>query len=93
MTDRALTQYELENRWLTPEGIPGVSYRFSDLVRISSGEYFGQTAEVIALLSTEPEPVYLVVLPPNEKSVVLSEPELEPTGSNRGRTLELFKPI
>lgn len=93
MTDEAPTQYELENRWVTVAGIPGVSYRFSDLVRIRSGEHSGQTGEVIALLSTEPEPVYVVVLPPDEESVVLSQRELDPTGSSAGRTLKLFKPI
>jgi hypothetical protein len=79
-----MTQYELESRWVTPEGISGVSYRFSDLVRIKSGEYSGQTAEVISLISLEPEPLYMVVLPPNEKSVVLPQSELEPTGSTGG---------
>ena len=34
-----MTQFVLESRWITAEGIPGVSYRFSDLVRIKSGEY------------------------------------------------------
>jgi hypothetical protein len=79
-----MTQYELESRWVTPEGISGVSYRFSDLVRIKSGAYSGQTAEVISLISLEPEPLYMVVLPPNEKSVVLPQSELEPTGSTGG---------
>jgi hypothetical protein len=86
-----MSQYELESRWITPEGIAGVLYRFSDLVRIRSGEYAGQTGEVIALLSIDPEPFYMVVLPPNEKSVVLPQQELESAGSNAGRTLELKK--
>ena len=30
-----MTQYELESRWVTAEGIPGVNYRSSDLVRIA----------------------------------------------------------
>ena len=92
MTRRA-SQYDLESRWVTAAGIPGVSYRFSDLVRIKSGEYFGQTAEVIALMSIEPEPVYGVVLTPDEKFVVLSQQDLDSTGSTRGRTLTLHKPI
>jgi hypothetical protein len=87
-----MTQYELESRWVTAEGISGVSYRFSDLVRIRSGEYSGQTAEIIALVSLEPEPVYMVVLPPTEKSVVLPQSELEATGSSNGRTLQLMPP-
>jgi hypothetical protein len=84
-----MTQHELESRWVTAEGISGVSYLFSDLVRLKSGEYCGQTAEVIALLSLEPEPIYGVTLPPNEKFVVLPQSELEPTGSTAGRTLKL----
>jgi hypothetical protein len=88
----AMTQYEVESRWVTAEGIEGVSYRFSDLVVIKSGEHSGKTAEVISLLTMEPEPVYMVVLPPNEKSVVLPQSELEATGSTRGRTLKLMPP-
>ena len=84
-----MTQYELESRWVTAEGISGVSYCFSELVRIKSGEHSGQTAEVIALLSLEPEPIYGVTPPPNEKFVVLPQSELEPTGSTAGRALKL----
>lgn len=84
-----MTQYQLESLWVTEEGITGVSYRFSDLVRIKSGAYSGQTAEVIALIAIEPEPIYVVVLPPKETSVVLPQSELEPTGAVGGRTLEL----
>jgi hypothetical protein len=84
-----MTQYELESRWVTADGIPGVTYRYSDLVRIKSGEHAGQTAEVIALLSLEPEPMYGVTLPPDERFVVLPQSELEPTGSTAGGTLKL----
>jgi hypothetical protein len=86
------TQYQLESQWITKEGIPGVSYRFSDLVRITSGEHSGQTAEVIALLSIEPQPTYGVVLPPNEKFLVLAQYDLEGTGTTAGRTLILHEP-
>jgi hypothetical protein len=41
-------------------------------------------------MSIEPEPIYVVVLPPNEKSLVLPQSELEPTGSSAGRTLKLM---
>jgi hypothetical protein len=85
------SQYELENRWLTAEGIAGVNYRFSDQVRIKSGEHSGEIAEVIALISVEPEPVYVVVLPPNEESVLLPQQALEATGRNAGRTLRSHK--
>jgi len=84
-----VTQYDLESQWIAKDGVPGVSYRFSESVRIKSGEYSGQVAEVIALISVEPEPIYVVVLPPKEKSVVLPQSELEATGSAGGRTLEL----
>jgi len=83
-----MTQYELESRWITADGIPGVSYRFGDLVRIKAGDYSVQTAEVVSLLSCEPEPVYVLELP-NADSEVLSQSELEPTGSTSGRTLKL----
>jgi len=86
------TQYELESRWITDEGIPGVNYRFSDLVRIRAGDYEGQTAEVIALLSIDPEPKYGVILPPNEQFLMLSQQELEFTGRSTGRTLSLRRP-
>ena len=85
------TQYELEGSWTTV-GIPGVNFRYSDLVRIKSGEHSGQTGEVIALISTKPEPVYGIVLPPNEKFAVLPQSELEPTNVNRGGTLRLMPP-
>jgi len=88
----SLTQYELENRWVTAEGIPNVNYQFSDLVRLRYGDYSGQTGEVIALLALEPEPVYGVTLPPKEKFVVVPQGELEPTGSSAGRTLSLRRP-
>ena len=85
------TQYDLEKRWTTKEGIPGVGFHFSDLVRIRSGEYSGEVGEVISLHSIEPEVVYGLVLPPNEKFVMLPEHELDPTGSSAGRTLTQHK--
>ena len=87
-----MTQYKLESRWITAEGIPGVSYCFSDLVRIKAGEYYGQTAEVIALISLEPEPMFGVTLPPNEKFLILPQSELESTGSSAGRKLKVMPP-
>ncbi len=87
-----MTQYELESRWLTAEGISGVKYRFSDIVRIKCGEHSGQTAEIISLISLEPEPKYVIVFPPNEESLVLPQSELEATGLSGGRTLILMPP-
>lgn len=88
----APTQYDLESQWITPEGIPNVGYRFSDLVRINSGEYSGMTGEIISLISVQSEPVYGIVLPPDEKFVIVTERELDPTGSNAGRKLILHPP-
>jgi hypothetical protein len=76
------TQYELESRWVTEQGIPGVNYRFGDLVQIKAGEYSGQTGKVIALISIEPEPVYVVILPPDEKSTVVSQRLLQSSEVN-----------
>jgi hypothetical protein len=45
-----MTQYELESRWITEEGVPGVVHRFSDLVQIKSGDYSG--GDLIYLLLT-----------------------------------------
>jgi hypothetical protein len=86
------TQYELESRWITSEGIPGVSYRYSDLCRIKSGEHAGKSAEVIALLSIDPQPTYGLVLQPDEKFVILPQSEIESTGLNASGTLILHKP-
>ena len=83
-----MSQYELESRWVTAAGIPGVMFRFSDLVRINSGDYSGQTGEVIALLTIEPVPVYMIEFP-NGKSVISSQNDLESAGASAGRTLDL----
>ena len=82
------TQYQLESEWITAEGIPGVRYRFSDIVRIKSGEYLGQPAEVITLLSIDPEPAFGVVQP----FVLFPQHDLESAGTTAGRKLILHKP-
>jgi len=86
------TQYDLECQWITGDGIPGVQFRYGDIVTIKTGEHAGVTAQVISLSSTEPEPKYGVVLPPNEKFVWMSQRDLESTGTNSGATLTLMKP-
>jgi hypothetical protein len=86
------TQYDLESAWITSEGIPGVSYRYGDIVRVRTGERAGETGEIIALHSIHPEPNYGIVLPPNEKFVWMLQHDLESAGSNSGRTLTLIKP-
>jgi hypothetical protein len=86
------TQYDLESKWISAEGMPGVNCRYGDVVRIKTGKYIGDTGEVIALLSTEPMPKYGVVLPPDEKFVVVDQNDVETTGLNSGGTLTLVKP-
>jgi hypothetical protein len=86
------TQYELESNWISAEGMPGVNCRYGDIVRIKTGEHAGETGEVIALLSIEPAPTYGVVLPPDEKFVVVFQNDVETTGLNSGGTLTLVKP-
>jgi hypothetical protein len=86
------TQYELESQWTTAEGIAGVRYRYSDLVRIKAGDHAGETGEIITLLALTPEPTYGIVLPPNEKFVIVPEQNLEGIGSNAGGKLTLMPP-
>lgn len=90
MTRQPPTQYDLEKRWITAEGIPGVIYRFSDLARIKHGERLGQTGVVVALIRIDPEPTHVLELF-DGKSIVLSQRELDPTSENAGRTLILVK--
>ena len=86
------TQYDLECEWITREGIPGVEFRYGDIVTIKTGEYAGVTAQVITLFSAEPEPKYGVVFPPNETFAWVRQQDLESTGTNSGATLTLKKP-
>jgi hypothetical protein len=86
------SQYDLESRWINRDGIPRVEFRYGDFVTIKTGEHAGVTAQVIALYSTEPEPKYGVVFPPNEKFAWMRQQDLENTGTNSGATLTLMKP-
>jgi len=86
------TQYDLERAWTASAGIPGVNYRYGEIVRIKMGDHVGQTGEVIALFAIDPEPKYGIVLPPNEKFVWVVQSDLESTGVNSGGTLTLIKP-
>jgi hypothetical protein len=85
------TQYDLESQWITSEGIAGVEFRYGDIVRIKNGEHAGVTARVIALFSTEPEPKYGVVFPPQETFAWVEQKDLESTGANSGATITLIK--
>jgi len=91
MSDNNPTQYDLESRWITVEGISEVNFRYGDIVRIATGEHAGETAMVIALFSIDP-PKYGVTLSSNEKFFWMSDDDLESTGANSGRTLTIIKP-
>jgi hypothetical protein len=73
-----MTQMELEQRWTRPEGIPGVAHRFGAPVRVCSGEEAGQTGRIVALLTLEPSPEYVVELP-SGSSLVVRQNEIEAT--------------
>ncbi|MDD5756927.1 MAG: hypothetical protein PHR23_06570 [bacterium] len=64
-----MAQRDLEARWITPDGIPGVLFRFGNSVRVIAGECAGQTGRVVALLSLEPEPLYVIEFMQTGKSV------------------------
>ena len=91
MTDNRPTQHDLESRWITAEGIPGVNYRYGDIIRIITGDHAGEDAEVIALLSINPEPKYGVRFWPNEEFLWVSQCDVQSTGSNSGGRLTLMK--
>jgi hypothetical protein len=92
MGDNGPTQYDIECRWITVEGFPGVSHRYGDIVRLVRGEHAGETAVVIALFSIEPPRYGVTLMTADEKFFWLSEDDLEKTGANSGRTLTLMKP-
>jgi hypothetical protein len=85
------TQYDLECRWISSEGIPAVEFRYGDIVKIKAGDHAGFEAQVISLYATEPEPLYGVTFPPNEKFAWIRQQDLEGTGTNSGATLILKK--
>ena len=85
-----MSQYELESQWITPEGVAGVIYRFGDTVLLTTSERAGQSGVVVALLSTKPEPTYVVEFP-DGRSATAAQGGLQSTGSSSGRTLHLRK--
>jgi len=72
-----VNQFELEKLWVSVHGIPGVAFRFSDAVRIRSGEHAGEVARVVALLAVEPTPLYVVELSLSGMSLTLRQSDLE----------------
>ena len=70
-----MNQYELEGLWVKGS-LPDVDYRFDDSVLIKSGEYANQVARVVALMSIDPIPVYVVEFQAGH-SAVLEQADLE----------------
>ena len=69
---------ELERLWASVPGIDGVAFRFRDEVRVKYGEHAGETGTVIALLTLEPIPSYVVELSLSGKSLTLPQSQLQP---------------
>jgi hypothetical protein len=70
-----VSQYELESQWIKG-ALPTVKFRFDNYVRATSGEHKGQAGRIVALLSIEPTPLY-VVEELEGTSFNATEPELE----------------
>ena len=70
-----MTQYELENLWVK-SSIPGVAYRFYDKVRVTSGEQAGEVGHLVALVTVEPSPMYVIELSTG-KGLTLLQSDLE----------------
>ena len=83
-----MTQYDLETRWITPEGIDGVDFRFGDVVRVNKDEHRDELYEVIALVSVTPQPQFIVTRVPDEHSLSVLQEDLESVGENTGRKLD-----
>ena len=72
-----MNQYELEKLWLSSQPPPGVSFRYYDSVRITDGEYAGESGRLIGLIAVEPTPVYVVEIGPNGEGVTVAQPDIE----------------
>ena len=70
-----MTQYELESLWVK-SALPSVTYSFDTRVRAIAGEHVGRNGRVVALLSIEPTPLY-VIEEPEGTSFNAPQPELE----------------
>lgn len=70
-----MNQYELEGLWVKGS-LPGVDYRFDDMVLIKRGEHAAEVARVVALISIDPTPVDVVEFQAGN-SAVLEQADLE----------------
>ncbi len=77
----AMTQHEIESLWVK-NGL-NVAFHFADIVRIKSGEHCGREGRIVALLTLEPYPTYVIEWP-DGSSAVFVEPDLESSGMNTG---------
>ena len=57
-----MTQYELESLWVK-SALPSATYAFDTRVRAIAGEHIGKLGRVVALLSIEPSPLYMIEQP------------------------------
>lgn len=57
-----MTQRELEQLWVQGM-LPGVVYKFSDEVRMKSGERAGEVGRIVSLWTMEPAPSYIIEFP------------------------------
>ena len=69
-----MTQQEIESLWI--QNALSVAFRFSDTVRINSGEDLGKTGRIVALFKLEPYPTYVIELMDGSSAVAI-EPDLE----------------
>jgi hypothetical protein len=69
-----MTQQEIERLWI--QNALSVAFRFSDTVRIKSGEDLGKTGRIVALFKLDPYPTYVIELPDGSSAVAI-EPDLE----------------
>lgn len=69
-----MTQQEIESLWI--QNALSVAFRFSDTVRVNSGEDLGKTGRIVALFKLEPYPTYVIELTDGSSAVAV-EPDLE----------------
>ena len=55
---------------------PGVAFQLNDAVEVVDGEYLGRCGSVIALVTREPEPVYLIEWGDGRGDIELAEGRL-----------------
>jgi hypothetical protein len=83
-----MTMYEIESLWV--KNALDVAFQPGNVVRVKSGNNLGVEGEVVALITLEPCPTYVIELP-SGSSVVATEPDLEGVDLESKRTLVLLK--